>query len=410
MALPRFFPAWVMAAVAVTGGVQSARAAPMPATVHSRVRARAPRPAPPVSIEWLHRGEELASLEVEWRRLEASVTHRTVLSTFDYNAAWYQWYGGGYGGDALVGVARHEGRLVGIAPLVRRTRRVGRIPLRCIEFAPHEAYAGEFLVDDDAPHVVAAFIDSLAATVPFDVICLNDVDLASERFAPLHESVTRHGLGVDVTNHPNAMVDLSHGYDAYFRARTAHFRQAVRRMARRIDEYGPAAVEGVMLERGLGTIDDTVARMIAVTEASHKLNGARLPDIHRGFLRELAQRFGPRGMLALPILAVGSRDAAFVYGLVERGCFYDITLSYDEAFASLRVGTHLTQRMLQDFAARGVHTVVSHGAHEYKEHWATAFLPSPRLFLFGRTPRAIATRAIRFGMAPVWRRLGALDP
>jgi CelD/BcsL family acetyltransferase involved in cellulose biosynthesis len=115
-------------------------------------------------------------------------------------------------------------------------------------------------------------------------------------------------------------------------------------------------------------------------------------------------------MLALPILRVGSRDAAFVYGLVERGCFYDITLSYDEAFAQLRVGTDLIQRMLQEFAASGVHTMVSHGAHEYKRNWATTFLPSPRLFLFGRTPRGVATRAVRFGMAPVWRRLGAPEP
>jgi len=385
--------------------------ATMPATVNPRVRARTTRQAPAsVSVEWLQRADDHASIEDEWRRLEASVTHRTVLSTFDYNAAWYRWYAGGYGGDALVGVARRQGQLVGVAPLVRRTRRVGKIPLRCIEFAPHEAYAGEFLVDDDAPDVIAAFVDSLATTTPFDLICLNDVDLGSERFASLHESVVRHGLGVDVTNHPNAMVDLRGGYDTYFRARTSHFRQAVRRMARRIEETGPSATEGVMLARGLDTLDDTVARMIAVTEASHKLNGARLPDIHRGFLGELAHRFGPRGMLALPILRIGSRDAAFVYGLVERGCFYDITLSYDEAFAQLRAGTHLIQRMLQDFAARGVHTVVSHGAHEYKQHWATAFLPSPRLFLFARTPRAVATRAIRFGMAPVWRRLGAAEP
>ena len=38
-------------------------------------------------------------------------------------------------------------------------------------------------------------------------------------------------------------------------------------------------------------------------------------------------------MLAMPILAIGGRDAAFVFGLVERNCFYDITLAYDEGFA-----------------------------------------------------------------------------
>jgi CelD/BcsL family acetyltransferase involved in cellulose biosynthesis len=360
-------------------------------------------------IEWVTRVQDLDQYESGWRELEARVTSRTVLSTYDYNATWYRWYGAADGGEMLVGIAIQHGRVVGVAPLVRRRRRIGRIPLRCVEFAPHEAYAGEFLVEDSQPDIMAAFVDALVDSAPFDVICLNDVDLEHARYDTLRSAIDRHGFGIEVTNHANAMVDLRQGYDAYLRDRSAHFRQAVRRMRRRLEDVGATAVEGVIPDGTISDVDAAVARMVAITEASHKLNGARLADVHRGFLTEIARRFGARAMLALPILRVGDRDAAFVFGLVERGCFYDVTLSYDESFAQLRVGTHLIQRMLEQFAGSGVHTVISHGAHEYKRHWATAFLPSPRLFLFAPTPRAIATRTVRFSLAPVWRTLGAAE-
>jgi CelD/BcsL family acetyltransferase involved in cellulose biosynthesis len=114
------------------------------------------------------------------------------------------------------------------------------------------------------------------------------------------------------------------------------------------------------------------------------------------------------GKLSLPILTIGGRDAAFILGVVERGCFYDITLSYDESFAPLGPGMFLMQETLKQFAGAGIHTVVSHGAHPYKRTWSTRFVPQKRLFLFRQRPRAAIARLMRFGLQPVWRRLGAV--
>ena len=68
---------------------------------------------------------------------------------------------------------------------------------------------------------------------------------------------------------------------------------------------------------------------------------------------------------------------------------------------------HLIQQMLRELAAANVHTVVSHGAR-YK-HWATKFVPSPRVFLFAPNMRAAATRFLRFRMAAAWRHFGYED-
>ena len=48
-----------------------------------------------------------------------------------------------------------------------------------------------------------------------------------------------------------------------------------------------------------------------------------------------------------------------------------------------------------------------HGAHEYKKHWATRFVPQETAFLFSPSPRAAATRFVRFGLAPAISRLAS---
>ncbi|HEX7531400.1 MAG TPA: GNAT family N-acetyltransferase [Pyrinomonadaceae bacterium] len=97
-------------------------------------------------------------------------------------------------------------------------------------------------------------------------------------------------------------------------------------------------------------------------------------------------------------------------GLVERGCYYDVTLAYVEQLAELSPGAYLMQEVLRDLAASGVHTMVSHGAHEYKRRWSTAFVPSTRVFLFSRSSSGLLSRFVRFRMAPLWRKLGTMEP
>jgi CelD/BcsL family acetyltransferase involved in cellulose biosynthesis len=111
-------------------------------------------------------------------------------------------------------------------------------------------------------------------------------------------------------------------------------------------------------------------------------------------------------MLSLPVLTIGGKDAAFILGVVDRGCFFDITLAYDESFAKVSPGAFLMQHTLQQLAAARVHTAISHGAHDYKKHWSSAFVPQKRIFLFAPGVKAAATRFVRFGLEPLWRRFG----
>lgn len=363
----------------------------------------------PLRIEWLRSSAGIEAMAAPWMALEARVHQRTHVSMFDFLAPWYRHYAGEYGGTPLVGLAWRGAALAGVAPLTLRRRTLGRIPVTRVDFAPNDSIAGEFLVEDDHPEVVAALLDSLMATSQFDVICLNGFDPASRQLLALRSAAARHRLAMQMEDHAFAVVDLRQGYETYRAALSSHYRRNLNQKARKIAAAG-FTVEGVQLAQGLDTLESCIPRMLAINEASYKLQGQRLADSHRGFLADVIRRFGARGMLSLPILSIGGKDAAFILGVVERGCFYDITLAYDESFAKLSPGAFLMQQALQHLATVGVHTVVSHGAHEYKQHWATAFIPQKRVFLFAPGPKGAATRFVRFGLQPLWTRLVTQRP
>jgi CelD/BcsL family acetyltransferase involved in cellulose biosynthesis len=363
-----------------------------------------------VSIRWITSLTDFKELATEWKMLESRVKDRSVFSTFDLLDAWYRNYAGDYAGDPLIGVARREGTLVGVAPLLKRRGCLARVPLTRAQFATHDAYSGEFLVEDDGADTIRSFVDSLADLREFDLICFNGIEPGTLRFRALEEAAAHHQWTIETSNHPNAMVDLRDGYQGYCQRMSRNFRRTLKRQAERVAEVGTPVIEGVQLTSGIERLESCIARLVAVTEASYKLKGQRLADHHRGCLGDLARNFAARGMLHLSILSIGTRDAAVVMGLVERGCYYDLTLAYAEEFASLSPGAYLMQQVLSDLASRGVHTLVSHGAHEYKRRWSTAFVPSTRVFLFSRNNCARLSRFLRFRLASVWQKLGSEEP
>jgi CelD/BcsL family acetyltransferase involved in cellulose biosynthesis len=352
----------------------------------------------------------MAPLGPEWRDLEDRVGRRTVFSTFDVLETWYRCYAGAYGGEVLVGIARRGSTLVGVAPLVIRRGRLGRVPVTRIQFAVHDAHAGEFLVSDDEPDLPGAFVESLADGIRFDVISLIGLDPESDGFVAISEAASRRHLSVELAPHENAIVDLRDGYEAYCRSMSRNFRRTVKRQAARIAATATPVVTGVHLTRGVDELEPSIERLFAVTEASYKLRGQRLADIHRDYLATLARRFGRRGLLHLSLLSLNGTDAAAVMGLVERGCYYDVTLAYAEAFAHLSPGSFLMQQVLRTLADAGVSSAVSHGAHEYKRRWSSRFVSSPRTFLFAPSLRGSSARFIRFQAAPLWRWLRLREP
>ena len=355
-------------------------------------------------VDWVSHPGALEALEPAWRTLEGAVTARTHLSSFDFLFTWYSRYAGAYGGTPLIGLAWHGRELIGIAPLTLVRGTTGGIPVRRVEFAPSDVPAGEFLIRDDQSDVVATLLRSLMRAIHFDVLCLDGFDPESRHLDVLAHAARDHRMAVHTDAHAFALVDLQGGYARYHAGLSSHYRRNLNGKARKIEAAG-FQVDGVFRTDATDRVDHAIARLIAINESSYKLEGRPLADEHRGFLAELVRRLARRATLALPILSIGGRDAAFILGIVERDCFYDVTLAYDESFAKVSPGAFLMQQTLQRLAETGIHTVISHGAHEYKKHWATAFVPQRRVLLFAPTARGMAARLAHLRVRPLLARL-----
>jgi CelD/BcsL family acetyltransferase involved in cellulose biosynthesis len=356
-------------------------------------------------IEWLRDLAAIEALEPGWRALEASAAGRTLLATADFVLPWYRHYA--HRARPLLGVAREGGTLVGLAPLVARPARIGGLPVRSIQFATSGAQSGEFLLAPGREAVAAAFLRALPAAVPFEVVRLPNLAAGSPLLAALERVAAEEGLSVDTSPTCHAVVDLSAGYEAYHAGLTGKFRANVRRRRKALEAIGPLAVEGVHFTADGAAREAALQRMFAVSDASWKARaGGPMAEHHRGFYRELARRFGARGALDLSILTVGGHDRAFMFGIAEHGVYYDVTLSFDDSLRHLAPGVLLTQEVLRRLAARGLHTLVSHGMHDYKRHFASTIVPRVDLQVFAPGPRARLGRVLRASLLPVWQRLG----
>lgn len=367
-----------------------------------------------IRVEWLTALSSIEALRERWRALEAVVTDRTVFASWDYAFNWYKSYGGtGHEqyGRPLLGAAWKGKDLVGVAPFTLWDGSLGRVSVRRVDFAGHNADAGEFLVSDAEPGVLSAFITSLKDMSELDVICLNGLDAGSDKYHEAMESAEGNGLDSETAPYRYATVDLGAGYADYCKSKSANFRRNLRRHARRVESAGDVSVERIHGTTAAGRVNEFTKRIFRVSGKSWKKGANPVHSKHHWrFYRDVIDAFSKRGMVDIAILTINGVDAAYIVGLAERGTYYDFTISFDDSFKDLYPGVYLMQELLKQLPASGVRKVVSHGDHGYKERWACEFATLNRVFLFTHGLRSTLSHISRFRLPRVLGKLRETAP
>jgi predicted phosphodiesterase/CelD/BcsL family acetyltransferase involved in cellulose biosynthesis len=354
-----------------------------------------------VRVEWLTRVPDIEALEPEWRALESAVQHRMVFCSFDYVWPWYRAYSGPFG-TPLLGVVRRGTEVVAIAPFAVRRTQLGRVPVRRLDLAGFDGDGGEILLADGRPELLEPVLRSLSDCRAFDVLCLEHLRRESPVWEVLEDVVAEQEWRLEPEEYWFASVDLSGGYDTYWRAKSANFRRQTKLHARRVESAGAVGIDGVRLGDDPVRVPTAVERMFAIVDGSWKsrVRGRPMREAHREFYRELCTRFAARGLLDLAILTIDGRDAAVGLAVAERGIAYSTLVGYSEALQDLAPGTYLMQRVLRGLADAGIREFVSHGMYEYKKRWASSCPTALRALLFAERPRAWLAHTVRFRLAP----------
>jgi CelD/BcsL family acetyltransferase involved in cellulose biosynthesis len=222
-------------------------------------------------------------------------------------------------------------------------------------------------------------------------------------------AASRSGRSLDVIRYRYATVDLRSGFEGYFEGLSGKLRGNLRRRQKRAEAMGGISLDRIHRPVDRATLARYLDRMFRIYARSWKAkDGEAIQEYHRRFYTEVAERFNARGMLDLSIHQVGGRDASFILGLRERDTYHDVTISYDEEFASVSPGTLLIQEVARRVASEGVRLLVSHGDREYKRYWASTWVPQERAVIFAPGWKPSLARFARFEYPRIADRLRRL--
>ncbi len=353
---------------------------------------------------------ELERHTAAWERLlDASATCEPTLSPL-WMLAWWRVFGPRDGRRLMAILLREGGRLVGLAPLVRRRRWYRRaIPLRSVELlASGEDEADEtcsdylgVLAERGAEQRVARALVRVLTTTwcsAWDELVLTAMNGDAAMPGLLAEAFRQAGLGVASRTISQApYIRLPQSWDAYLAALPGRRRYLVRRSLRDFERWAGGGAElcraatPAELERGKRILRDLHQSRWAAQGRPGVFASPLFSRFHDAVMGELFAR----DALDLWWLGKGGEPIAALYNVVWDGrVYYYQAGRQPDLPRSVRPGIVLHAHAIrQAIEAHRTEYDFLGGASRYKSQLATARRPLVELRVMAGTLRAKARSA-----------------
>lgn len=286
----------------------------------------------------------------------------------------------------------------GLALLLPLRHTVGRFGLRRLEGLANwysSLYGVVALRGNAHPERLRQLAQVLAAERPrWDVLDLHPLDPADPLFQPLLDALNAAGMATQrYFCFVNWYLDVAgRSYDAYAASLPSKLRSTLKRKGRQLEKSGRACFEivtgGERLEAAIAAYQAVYARSWKSPEPS--------PEFMPGLIRTCAAH----GWLRLGIATVDGMPAAAQLWIVCRGVAAIYKLAYDEQYASLSIGSLLTERLMRHVIDVDQVREVDYltGDDAYKRDWMSASRERCGIVAFNlRSPRGLAAAALHLG-------------
>jgi len=341
-----------------------------------------------LEIQLIQTAGELKSLGANWNPLLQASRSHSVFLCWEFISTWWEHYRGEH--KLSVIVARSEGQVVGIAPLmVGRGNSPHTRPFRllmfigqCQEIFPE--YQEVFTLPGREEEVIHAMVKRLCEEKPnrWDVMLLRNARLDSENMAILRRAMLSEGLKVSMVREmPSHLVDLNpfsslprgERWDAYLKTRSKRFRKNVRGYERRLAKQWEVNLSVVITAEGVRDALDQLFRMQwdrwpAAREALEQ-------ERCRRFHRALCGRLLPRDELLLAELTLDGETEAVEYSYIHGGTVwgYQMGWSQQEVHVKAGVGNVLNGMIIRWCLEHGLqqYDFMSEWDSDYKRRWST---------------------------------------
>jgi CelD/BcsL family acetyltransferase involved in cellulose biosynthesis len=340
--------------------------------------------------------DALPSLRDAWDRLFLARPNEPSVS-FEWTMAMAAHH---VRGDdrCLVLQLRRGDTLVGIVPLIRRVMKVmgQRVGLLLPLSEQYNTHSDLLLASPDDESVSALVGALFRLDVGWD--CFRMARLLEEN--PL-VPVLRRALDTTGQAHtvreglPAYMLELPGSFDEYLAARSAKFRNHLKRVRRKLHEAGTVQVRRV---EHASEFEEAHAALLQVERASWKqAHGTSITSVDRqmGFYRDLAAAALSAGRLHLQWLTLDGRPIAYNLGYLTPGRYHYLKTSYDHGARPLSPATYLRAQLIEALIGDGVRRFDFPGEpYEWEAQWTETVRWRTVLSAYAGTLRGRALAAL----------------
>lgn len=302
--------------------------------------------------------------------------------------------------DTVFAVAlRSAGSLVAIVPAIIRCERVmGLLDIATVLLLSDISNThSDVLRTHDRPEIVAAFVEALAMLpCRWDILRIGRLLESSPIALQMNEFLVHSNLAHRIRREqPSFCLDLEPSYEQFLAARSAKFRNYLRRKARQLDTAGQVKI--LLAGRDL-SVDVAFDHLLFIEERSWKhAHGTAISAVphQREFYRLLCKGAASRGRLHLTLMYLDDVPIAFNFGIMSADRYSYLKTSFDESLRRLSPATVLRARLVETLISEGIQCLdFPAEPYQWEEQWTDKLRWHVSVLIFNRTVRAVVYRLL----------------
>ena len=267
--------------------------------------------------------------------------------------AWYEtwWRHFSAGATPYLLTMWEAGRLVGIAPLMRKQTTLHGLPISAISFIENRnSLHNDFIVVPAARElflreVLRVLIEE---TTEWDVVMFNNLPVPSANRASLVKILDELGMKwhqEQTFNSPYLV--LSGSWTDYLASRTSRTRKTLRNIQNSIAKAGEVSVRNIRTWEEFQQVREDLF-FVAKHSWTEEIGDSLATSVNEAFFDDLAHSAAAKGWLSVWTLHLNGKMIAFEFHLRACGKDHAMRGSYLPEFAHLSPGTYLEMQILKN--------------------------------------------------------------
>ncbi|MGA6826492.1 GNAT family N-acetyltransferase [Nitrospira sp. NS4] len=291
-------------------------------------------------------------------------------------------------------ILKRGGAVIGIMPLVLRPmKKLGHRLIAAFPVSELSNTHSDVLLEEVSEPVLAAVVDTLyRPDLGWDVFSMTRLLEARPLGGLLCELVRRRRSRYECARvQPSFFLTLDGTFDGYLRRRSGSFRNALKRIERKLMSRGRVEIRA---QDDFPGIEEAYDTLLSIEHRSWKqAHGTSISAVSRQttFYRHLCAVASQKGWLHLGFLYLDGRPVAYNLGLILNDTYFYLKTSYDYAERPLSPATLLRAKLLEELIGRGVKQFDFPGEpYEWERQWTDEMRWHQALVLYAPSARGIA--------------------